>query len=318
MKNMTLAGWVAAVAAGLSVGCGGVAMAAAAPLVSPQWVADHACKPGVVVLDVRSPVGGGGNYYTFLRGHVKCAVYSNYKKAGWRVKANDVPGMLPPTAKVQQLVRSLGINNGDHVVIYAAGNNALDMGSATRVFWTFKVLGDNNVSIMNGGYAAYAAAKLPTARGADKSAGNGDFTAHFQSRYLATEKEVDAALHEHGVTLVDNRPHSQYLGVVMPGMDKRAGTIPGAKNVPQSWLTVNDGGKFRSVAQIKALYKYAGVPTSGKQINFCNTGHWASLGWFVSSQLLGNKNASVYDGSMSQWTRNPKLPVQQQLKIAGN
>lgn len=315
MKKFSMLGWTAAAIGALSMGYAVAAAAAAAPLVTPKWVADHACKPGIVVLDLRSPVGGGGNYYSFLHGHVKCAVYSDYKKAGWRVKDHGVPGMLPPTAKLQKLIRSLGINNGDHVVLYTGGYNALDMGSAARVFWTFNVLGDDNVSIMNGGYAAYAKAKLPVQTGANKP-NEGNFTAHFQPRYLVTEKEMVKAMHEHGVTLVDNRPSAQYLGVVKPGMDKRAGTIPGAKNMPQGWLTVNDGGEFRTAAQIKALYKYAGVPTSGKQINFCNTGHWASLGWFVSSQILGNKDAKVYDGSMSQWTRNPKLPVQQQVKVA--
>ena len=31
------------------------------------------------------------------------------------------------------------------------------------------------------------------------------------------------------------------------------------------------------------------APTAGPAITFCNTGHWASLGWFVNSELLGNK-----------------------------
>ena len=35
--------------------------------------------------------------------------------------------------------------------------NALDLGSATRVYWTFKVLGHDKVSILDGGYRAYTA-----------------------------------------------------------------------------------------------------------------------------------------------------------------
>ena len=41
------------------------------------------------------------------------------------------------------------------------------------------------------------------------------------------------------------------------------------------------------LAQLEQLHKVANVPTSGDQINFCNTGHWASVGWFASSELLG-------------------------------
>jgi len=316
MGNTARLSLVAAAVAAAGIAGMSPASAAAPPLVSPKWVAQHSCDPNVVVLDVRSPVGGGGNHFTYLRGHVKCAVYSNYKKAGWRVKRDGVVGMLPPVAKLQKLVRSLGIDNNDHVVIYSAGTNALDMGSATRVFWTFKVLGEDNVSIMNGGYGAYVKAKLPTARGKHQPAA-GHFTARLDKRYLATEQDVDRIVRHGGAVLVDNRPHAQYVGAVRSGKDKRAGTLPGAKNIPQSWLTVNGGGTFRTAADLRKLYRYAGVPTSGKQVNFCNTGHWASLGWFVNAEILGNKDAKVYDGSMTQWTANSKLPVTQQVKLAG-
>jgi len=66
---------------------------------------------------------------------------------------------LPPTAKIAKLIGDLGIDDKTHVVIYHHGKNALDMGSATRVYWTMKVLGHDNVSILNGGYLAYAAVK---------------------------------------------------------------------------------------------------------------------------------------------------------------
>ncbi|HCA26474.1 MAG TPA: sulfurtransferase [Betaproteobacteria bacterium] len=291
-----------------------VASAAPPPLVSAQWVAANACKPGVAVIDIRSPVGGGGNLYTYLRGHIPCAVYSNYKTAGWRVKSHGVVGMLPPTPKLEKLIGDLGVGNANHVVIYSAGTNALDMGSATRVFWTFKMLGDNNISILNGGYAGYVAKKLPVKRGKHTRKAT-HFAAHFQPQYLATEQDVEHAVNSGAAALVDNRPHAQYIGVVTPHMDKRAGTLPGAKNLPQGWITVNDGGAFRSPAQLEALYKVAGVPVMGKQITFCNTGHWASLGWFASSQLLGNKDVKVYDGSMAQWTRNSKLPLVVKVKL---
>jgi thiosulfate/3-mercaptopyruvate sulfurtransferase len=112
---------------------------------------------------------------------------------------------------------------------------------------------------------------------------------------------------------VDDRPSSQYLGISKPPMDARAGTIPGARNLPQEWVTVNGGGTFRSAKALGALYKTAGIPTSGEEINFCNTGHWASLGWFTSYELLGNKQAKLYAGSMSQWSHDPKRQVVQKV-----
>ena len=289
----------------------------APPLVSATWVAQNSCKPGVVVLDIRNPIGGGGDLTTYMRGHVPCAVYSNYAQNGlWRIKVNGAPGLVPPVPELQKLIGGLGINNNTHVVIYSAGTNATDVGGATRVFWTFKYLGDNNVSIMDGGYAAYVGnGKKPLHSiqvGFNKPVAK-TFVAHVRPELLASEQQVEQAI-KAKIPLVDNRPSSQYLGINRVPVVVRNGTIPGARNLPENWVTENDGGMFRSVQQLKSLYKIAGVPTQGKQITFCNTGHWASLGWFVSYELLGDKQAKMYAGSMSQWSRNPKLPVAQKVQ----
>ena len=93
------------------------------------------------------------------------------------------------------------------------------------------------------------------------------------------------------------------------------GTIPSSKNLPESWLTVNGGGKFRTKPELQKLFDLAQVDPQGEQINFCNTGHWASLGWFVSSEIMGNSKASLYDGSMVDWTVDASLPMERQISI---
>jgi len=292
---------------------GGTAFAASAPpLVDVNWIKENSCKPGVVVLDIRSEIDGGSKM-DYLRGHIPCAVYSDYAKGGWRTKVNNVPGMLPPVPEIQKLIGSLGIDNATHVVIYSAGTNATSMGSATRVFWTFKVLGDDNVSILNGGFAAYAADKKNRLDTNWSVPGAKSFTAHFRKDMYPSEADVEKAMKAR-VVLVDNRPSDQYLGVNRIALAKRSGTIPGAKNLPEPWLTENDGGAFRNSEELKKLYKTAGVPLQGEEINFCNTGHWASIGWFASHELLGNKQAKLYDGSMVEWSADPKAPMEQIVK----
>jgi thiosulfate/3-mercaptopyruvate sulfurtransferase len=292
---------------------GGAALAASPqPLVDVDWIKANSCKPGVVVLDVRSEIDGGSQI-DYLRGHIPCAIYSDYMKGGWRTKVDNVPGMLPPLPQIEKVIGNLGIDGNTHVVIYSAGTNATSMGSATRVYWTFKVLGDNNVSILNGGYAAYTADKknpIQTGMNTPKAT---TFVAHFRKDLDATEADVRKAMADK-VALIDNRPSDQYLGVNRVAVAKRNGTIPGAKSMPESWLTANDGGTFRSADDIRKLYKQAGIPTEGKSVNFCNTGHWASVGWFASHELLGDKKATMYDGSMAQWSADPNAPMEQKIK----
>ena len=129
---------------------------------------------------------------------------------------------------------------------------------------------------------------------------------------LASKAEVQKASSSGGI-LVDNRPHNQFLGINRHGKSKRNGTIPNSKNLPENWMTKNGGGAFRDRSELTKLYKLAGVPQSGEQINFCNTGHWASLGWFASSEIMGNTNAKLYDGSMVEWSADKTLPIQSAL-----
>lgn len=283
------------------------------PLVDVAWIKANSCNDGVRVLDVRNPIDGGSKT-DYLRGHIPCAVHTDYLKGGWRTKVKEVPGQLPPTDKIAKLIGDLGIDNNTHVVVYHAGKNALDLGSATRVYWTFKVLGHDKVSILNGGLAAYTKDKKnPLEKGNQKPDAK-TFQASLNSDLLATKEEVKQAI-DGGVALVDNRPDHQYRGINRHGKAKRNGTIPSAHNLPESWMTENGGGTFRDVATLKKLYKLAEVPTEGDAINFCNTGHWASVGWFVGSELIGNKKTRLYDGSMVEWSADESLPMEQEIKL---
>jgi len=44
-------------------------------------------------------------------------------------------------------------------------------------------------------------------------------------------------------------------------------------------------------------------------ISYCNTGHWASIGWFALSEIAKEPNVKNYDGSMVDWTFDPNREV---------
>lgn len=285
---------------------------AADPLVDAGWVKSHLGKPGIVFLDITS------NPAAYAKGHVPGAVFTHYKKDNWRVdgKANGhkVAGVLPPVDQMEKLIGRLGIGNDDQVVIIPAGAGAAEMGTATRIYWTFAVLGHDNVSIMNGGMAAWLADKSnPLEAKANKPAAK-TFTAHFRDDLIATTDEVKAALKD-GTTLIDSRPASQNLGIVKSGAVRAFGTIPGAISVPGEYMTVNNGGLIRDKAALAKLYELSKAPTDGKAITFCNTGHWASLGWFAEYAVLGNKNTQMYDGSLSEWTTEDNAPMERKVNL---
>lgn len=282
---------------------------AADPLVDTAWVKANIGKPGIVFIDFQSTSD-------YLHGHIPGAVNSNYGKDGWREeRANKVPDMMP--AKLDALsgmIGKMGIDNNTHVVLIPPGMSSTDMGVGTRVYWTFKVMGHDNLSILNGGMNAWTKDKTnPIQTGVNKPKAK-VFKVNLREDMIATSDDVKKAKAA-GVLLVDNRPEDQYAGINRHPKATESGTLEGAKNLPNSWVTVNGMGEFRKQQQLAQLYKVAGVPVSGEQINFCNTGHWASVGWFVSSELLGNKKARLYDGSMVEWTLTKAGPVEQKVKL---
>ena len=281
---------------------------AAGPLVSPQELAGMLDDANVVVIDVRSDLEGATNE-SFAQGHIPGAVYSNYKTGGWRAKVGDVPGMLPPVEKIQATIAALGVDNDDHVVVVAAGEGpkALDMGAATRVYWTFKVLGHDSVSILDGGMKAWTAAGLPVSTDAAAPAA-GTFTADFQPDLYATASDVASAM-TGTADLVDTRPTKHYTGEIKPEPVKRAGTVPGSANYPITAMLDAEGSHFLSTADLAGKMAQLGVDSTREQIAYCNTGHYGSIGWFAMSELLGDTSVRLYDGSMAEWTAVDKRPV---------
>ena len=268
------------------------------PLVDASWLKAHLGDKGLLVIDVRDPARA------FAAGHIPGAVSAPYVGYGWRVKADGVPGQLPPIAKISAKIGALGVSNDTQVVIVSQGSNSSEFGKATRVYWTFKVLGHDAVTILNGGENAWKAAGGSIASGRVKPV-PASFTPHFQPQYIATTAQVKAAIGS-ATKLVDARPVNQYEGRVKSPVDRVPGTIPTAVNLPQSHFYHKD---FVNKATVDQLVQAAGLKTDQPKITFCNTGHWASIAWFGLSQVDGEKNVAMYDGSMSQWTKDPSRPV---------
>ena len=281
---------------------------AAQPLVDGDWIEGQLGKSNVVVLDIRNKIDKGSRE-VYEKGHIPGAIYSNYLEDGWRKKRDDVVAMLPETTDLEQLIGGLGIGNDDHVVLVTAGVSAVDYGSATRVYWTFKVMGHDDVSILDGGYALWTEQGRAVEAGSNRREPK-TFTAHYRPELVADRDDVARVVKSGtGAVLIDNRPPVQYSGEKKSGKAARYGAIPGARNIPQSAFYDKSGGKFTSLAQLGDLWQEAGIAEGSEQITYCNTGHWASLGWFASSEILGNKKTRMYDGSMADWSQRMKLPM---------
>ena len=293
------------------------------PLVDTAWLAKN--QKNVLILDVREnpktftskpiiKVDKKTRKMTIVNvgGHIPGAVLVNYKKirANKKVDGVELQKMLPGKAAMESIMQSLGVNQDSAIVIVSRGMNNLDMTGATRMYWQLKYYGQDNMGILDGGVAQWLmdGHKVSVSPTSVKK-GNWKATAE-RNDLLATSEDVAKAVKDGSVQLVDNRPISQYLGVVYKKSYVYApGHIPTAKSFPNELFTAPSApAKFNSKAKLTSLSEAMGIDPSKTSINYCNSGHLATGGWFYLHEVMGNKNVKMYDGSMHEWTKE-KRPV---------
>ncbi len=292
------------------------------PLVTSDWLADHQAE--VVILDVRKDTESFKKRPRYLRdkktgkrklvavgGHIPGAALVDYKQVRAKRKIDDkeVTRLLPDRADFETLMQQSGVNRDSAIVIVSRGYDNNDLTMATRLYWSLKYFGHDNMSILDGGMAKWLADDRRFETRARKPESGNWRAGEGRSELLATTADVQAAVETGSSRLVDTRPVSQYLGTYKKSYVYDLGHIPGARVFPNELM--NKPGMpatFLPADELRQLVQALDIDTNADTITYCNSGHLASGGWFIMSELLGNKNARVYDGSMHEWTMN-KLPV---------
>lgn len=280
------------------------------PLVDASWLDQHLESDNLVVLDVRSSIDDGGDARSFSEARIPGSRYSSYTDAGWRETRDEVPGVMPSVDELESLIGGLGIDNDSQVVIVAAGTGATDFGSAARVYWTFKVLGHDNVAILDGGFAGWQQQGFEIDNGRVSTPEEVDFSASLQDALLASSDDAAAAI-DSPTQLVDARPADFFTADTQSPATLAAGTIPTSVNLEhQKYIRERDGAFYLDEAPLMTRINELGLNAETPTIAFCNTGHWAAIGWFMLQEVAGFDNTSMYDGSMAEWTRQNTLPLQ--------
>lgn len=231
----------------------------------------------------------------FARGHIPGALSADY--AQWRGPPEN-PGLMPPLEQLGGLLRGLGIDAATPVVVIHEGSNAADMGSATRVYWTLKSLGVLDVAVLNGGLAGWRRAGLPLTLETAMPTPSA-YAPRWDSRWRVTTAELERMVEEGGARLVDARPALFFKG--FRATLGRPGTIRGATNLEYgAWF---DGDRLQSLPSLAATLGELASGPAPVTVSFCNTGHWASINWFVMSELLGVAGTRLYAESVAEWSR---------------
>jgi thiosulfate/3-mercaptopyruvate sulfurtransferase len=257
-----------------------------------------------VVVDCRfnlqQPAAG---QHLYAEGHIPGAFYADLDRdlAGQKAaEAGRHP--LPDVAELQKLLSGFGIGPDTRVVVYDEGGGAM----AARLWWLLRWLGHAQVSLLDGGFAAWRAAGFPVSAG-QPALRKGSFVARPGSMPVLTTHDVEAALGTAQMLLLDLRAHDRYLGRVEP-LDSVAGHIPGAVSAPFS-ENLGPDGHFRPVPALHQHYlALLGDRPASEVVCMCGSGVTACHGIFAL-ELAGWSGAGLYAGSWSEWIRSAERPV---------
>ncbi len=273
------------------------------PLVTTAWLADNLDAPDLKVVDASwyFPQDQRDAQAEYAAAHSPGAVFFDIDDIA--DDTTDLPHMLPDAVKFSARVRRLGLGDGSRIVVY----DQLGLRSAARVWWTFRVMGHQDVFVLDGGLPKWIA-EGRRVEDIPPPPRERHFTARFDGGLVRGVDQVRKAIETGEAQIVDARPAARFSGEAPePRAGLRGGHMPGAFSVPSSALLAPDGtvlGKDR----LEALFTSAGVDLDRPIITSCGSGITAAM-LALALARLGRWRAPVYDGSWAEWGGRDDTPV---------
>ncbi|MGX0878925.1 thiosulfate/3-mercaptopyruvate sulfurtransferase [Roseovarius sp. MBR-154] len=263
------------------------------PLLEPGELRAALDETAPVVVDIRAE----GAYEA---GHVPGALSAPY---GLFRGPSDNPGELVSEDHLTEVLRGLGIDADDRVVVVHQGSDQTDFGAAARVYWTLKSSGVSPLAILNGGMNGWVEAGEQVAKGKAPAVTPSEITVSFSDRWLATREDVQAIVNgEEQAELIDARPEAFWKGETKHGAAAMPGTLPQSRYFTHDrWFGQDEPARIKPEL-VRQLAAENGFEQGDKLVSFCNTGHWAATNWFALSEVAGIEGVRMYPESMVGWS----------------
>ena len=276
---------------------------ATSPLVTPAWLHERIDAPDIVVLDGSwyLPAAGRDAASEYRAAHIPGAI--RFDIDAMSDEGSPLPHMLPRPEVFASRMRSLGIGDGMHVVVY----DGMGLFSAPRVWWMLRTFGVRDVAVLDGGLPAWVAAGYPTEEGEPHPRERRHFTARLDHGAVADAGDIARALSGGSTQVVDARSGPRFRGEeAEPRPGVRPGHMPGARNL--HYAALQQDGRLKDPAQLRAIFAESGVDPDRPVITTCGSGVTAAI-ISLALETLGHPARSLYDGSWSEWGADESRPV---------
>jgi len=261
-------------------------------------------KEKIVLIDTRA-------LDNYAKEHIPSAV--NIHECFTFLAMSDAKGLKDLHDMFVNLFGKAGITGSDErVVVYEEGM-ASGFAQSCRGFFLLKWLGHPNVCVLHGGLVAWkkkggtVTSEVPTPIPVS-------FKSNQNPSIMATKDEVVQALSSKSAVLLDVRDKEEWIGESSSPYGKefcpRKGRLEGATWI--EWYELmekRDGVSYvKNPHQIREIFEGHGITEKSNIIVYCFKGSRAA-NTFLLLKDAGFSNVKNYFGSWNEWSRDPKLPI---------
>lgn len=224
-----------------------------------------------------------------------------------KYEAGHIPGALPVPVTAwakaidegkavatfwKKTLADLGVTGKTPVVVYSD-----DIKVAAHGWWALKLAGVPDVRLLNGGWDAYSAAKLPVSKDAAKAKPAAPVEWKPEPRLAVMAEVVKLADGKGGVNVVDARSAKEVAD----------GKVPGAK--PLEWVDLLDekGQKFKPAGELTKLFEAQKIDLGKPCVTYCQGGGRAAVMAFAL-ELMGAKEVKNYHKSWGEYGSEKTTP----------
>ena len=272
-------------------------------LVSTDWLAAHIKDPDLRILDGTMFLPGTGRdaRAEYAETHIPGARFFDIDEIS--DNRSDLPHMAPPVEKFMSRLRAMGVGDGHQVVVY----DTHGLFSAARVWWLFRLMGQTDIAVLDGGLPKWVAEGRET-EDMEPIIRDRHMTVRRQAHMVKDVTQVSSASKLGDYEILDARSPGRFRGEEPePREGLRSGHVPGSKNVHYREL-MNDDGTMKDADGLRAVLENAGVDLSRPVITTCGSGVTAAI-INLALERIGKTDHALYDGSWAEWGAFGTVPV---------
>ncbi len=276
-------------------------------LVSTDWLAGNIDQPDLRILECTVQLSPGPGAFVaepmrdaWAEGHIPSSAYVDLTN-DLSDPDSELRFMMPTADRFGAAMEPLGVGDGTRVVLY---DRRMTMW-ATRIFWMLKAFGFDDCAVLDGGWKSWTNEGRTVSTDAAPDRPAATFSALPRPQMIASLDEMESAIAD-GVTCIVNSLSPENH----EGTDHsygRPGHLPGASNVFAISMLDPETQRFKPVDELAAMFDH--LPEGRPIVTYCGGGIAATADAFVLTELLGRTDVSVYDGSLSEWTKDPARPL---------